>query len=351
MMNHTSFVDIFDRLVTDITKYLPADFIQYIKEKIESQKNQLFNSNGNELKINIVIDTNVAISAIKYFVENKQSIIFHLEKNPLFGFYAPHELKNEVQKYIDSNVDYKLKKQWLEGLKRLEKTIHFVDITDSRIKKQAMRMIGKRDKKDTPFVEASIEIGAQGILTFDKDFEQDGIKMFNLNDLENIVCTFQKGIFSFFIVNDSLEIIVKLLMDLILVLFSKIFKIFKCIFEEIKTLIMETPAAIAKYVKDQPLWVKLLVGILIAKIGTSRNIRDTLTKQLNEIASEVNTIIKNILVYAKKILESLKKILASVIPYATPVITLLDILLKNITNMEKEFKAIIYETIVPDTYG
>lgn len=354
-MNQTSFVNSFDDIVTEVTKYLPPDLIQYIKEKIESQSSQLFDSEGNEFEISIVIDTNVALSVIRYFVNDKQSIIFHLKKNPLFKLYAPHILKKEVLKYIDNKVNAKLKNKWLDGLRQLEKVIHFRNINDSRIKKLAMRMIGNRDKKDTPFVEVYIGIGAQGILTFDKDFEHEDIKIFHLPDFEDIVCTFQKGVFSFFIVNDSLEIIIKLLMDIILVLFSKIFKMIKYIFEKIKTLIMDTTSSITKHLVGMPLWLNVLLlaicAISAVEISTSKDIRNKISNHLNELASISDTIIKDVLAYAKKILGYLLEFLTSMSLHATTVILSLNTLLTNITNMEKEFKDLIYGTIVLDMYS
>ena len=98
----------------------------------------------------------------------------------------------------------------------IEKIIEFKNNSNVEIKKQATDIIGKRDPNDIPFVETYLNMNAQAIFTFDKDFNHaKDIRVFKISDLERVACIFQKGTLAYYADDISVLAVSTFLIDII----------------------------------------------------------------------------------------------------------------------------------------
>jgi len=134
----------------------------------------------------IILDINVIISAL--IKEN--SINRALLNIPFFEFYLPDYALKELKKYeqlilekTNLNKDdlRALVKILLSRVKVIEETVFLPYLG------QAERIIGKIDRKDTPYIALALSIENDGIWTLDKHFKQQSIiKIFTTEDLLNL---------------------------------------------------------------------------------------------------------------------------------------------------------------------
>ena len=350
-MTQISLFELFDEYITELSKKNPSDRIQNVKEEFESSSNYLFGDNFESFTIGIVVDANAAISTIQRYVKNKPSILFHLGKNPIFSLYAPNELKNEVLKYIQSDkIQKKSKKKWLEGLQSFEKIIKFKNNKDVKIKKCAIDIIGKKDLKDVPYVESYINQKAYAILTSDKHFQHNDIRVFSIDDLVDVTSIVQKGVLSHHIMNDSIPKGLKFLIGIILTLFKKIFYAFKRIFKIIKSKISAVYSNIIKRIEKQPNWQKIIIiGIIIIGLSIAISFESIRKKILPVLSSLINSVgihINKIFLFLKKIIHSLIDFISYIMPHTTIIIEPMNMLLNNIENMEMKFKDMVIENTI-----
>ena len=346
-MNQETIFECIDEFITELSKVIPTDLIQNVKAQIESQSNPLFQGNFESFKIGIVVDTNAAISTIKHHINNKSSILFHLNDNPIFTLYAPDELKSEILKYIKNEIPKNKHKKWLNGLLTIEKIIEFKNNSNAEIKKQATDMIGKRDPNDIPFVETYLNMNAQAIFTFDKDFNHKDIRVFKISDLERVARIFQKGTLSYYAVDKSVLAVSTFLIDIILTFFKKIFYAIKHMFKMTTSKINNISSHIIQILKKLPIWAKILVigviivitGIIIFSGSIRRKIISTLRSMTNSLWDRIN----GIFAFLKKFINALIGFIAYIEPNAIMIIKPLSMLLENIKIMEKEFQDLITE--------
>ena len=350
-MNQVSILELFDECVTEISKKNSFELIESVKEQIESQSSPLVRGNFESFTIGIVIDANAAISAIERYVKNKSSILFHLGNNPIFSLYAPNVLKDEIIKYIKSDkVQKKSIKKWLEGLQAIEKIIKFKNNNNIKIKKQAIDIIGKKDPKDVPYVELYISVNAQAIFTSDKHFEHRNIQIFKISDLENVACIFQKGVLSHHIMDKSMQVMLDFLKNIIPAFFRKILHAIKHIFTTIKSKLSNVFLHIIEFIENLPNWQKfLIIGtiILLASIAIFfKPIRKKIIHTLGTMIDLTGDFINKMFRFIKKFIGGLINFVSYVAPHATIIIEPLNSLLKNIKNMESEFKDLVVENTI-----
>ena len=350
-MNKIPFSKLLDECVSELSKKNPSERIQNVKEEFESRSNYLFGNDFESFTIGIVVDANAAISTIQRYVKNKPSILFHLGKNPIFSLHAPNVLKREVLKYIKSDkIQKKSKKKWLEGLQSFEKIIKFKDNKNIKIKKRAIDIIGKKDPKDVPYVESYINQKAYAILTSDKHFKHKDIQVFSIDDLVDVTSIVQKGVLSHHIMNDSIPKGLKFLIGIILTLLKKIFNAFKRIFKIIKSKISGVYSHIIQHIEKQPNWQKILIiGVIIIGLSVAILFESTRKKIIQVLSSLINSVgihINKIFIFLKKIINSLIDFISYIMPHMTIIIEPMNMLLKNIENMEMKFKDMIIENTI-----
>ena len=130
----------------------------------------------------VVIDTNVLMAALI-----SDSVVRRLLASRKIIFYLPEFALDEFEKYkegLKSKAGYseaefqQLKSLILENIAIVP--IGFV----KKHMREAKKVMERVDKKDSPFIACAIAIGADGILSFDKDFQrQKRIKIFGVKEL------------------------------------------------------------------------------------------------------------------------------------------------------------------------
>ncbi|MDE1841905.1 MAG: hypothetical protein KGI09_08505 [Thaumarchaeota archaeon] len=212
----------------ELSKSLGTDILAWIKEQIEKTAHVWLGEKLAQLKVNIVMDTNMVNSTLKRYAKGDSSIIFKLEENPFFAFYAPKEIEFEVQKFIEGKKAKGLDKQKLrEGWQKLKQIIAIKDVENDAARKEALKLIGNRDQSDVPFVGLYIEMDAQAVLTYDKDYEIPSVRTFSMKSLNDTVGVFHRGTFSFFIMNDVLPLVLEFLSKAVIAIARGIYEMFK----------------------------------------------------------------------------------------------------------------------------
>ena len=136
--------------------------------------------------MNLIIDANIVISALLKDTTTRR-ILLH----PLFDFYAPDFLFEEIEK----NIILISKKSRLPS-KELKALIDILTDAISSIPsgiyqhklQEANEIMGSIDEKDVPYIALSLAIPNEGILTEDKDFlRQKNVKIVNIGKLLKII--------------------------------------------------------------------------------------------------------------------------------------------------------------------
>ena len=132
--------------------------------------------------INLVIDTNIVISALI-----RKSFTRKLLCHPALTLFAPQILIVEIQKHQDliqrkskltQAVYIKLQKSLLDHVISVPEEIYQPKLTE------ALDLIGHRDPKDVPFLALALSIKVEGIWSNDEDFKgQRKIVVFTTVDL------------------------------------------------------------------------------------------------------------------------------------------------------------------------
>src|SRR6185312_7007985 len=145
--------------------------------------------------------------------------------------YIPKIAEVEVLKYIEKKTK---KKQNTEKLRELWQTLkHNLKIQeaqDPQAEEIAKEIIGKRDPSDIPFVSLYVDIGATAIVTNDNDYDTPSVKKFSVGDLNNIVAVFHRGIFSFFVMNDVLPLVIEGISKIIIAIVKSLYQFLVLIF-------------------------------------------------------------------------------------------------------------------------
>ena len=191
-------------IIDELTKTFPPDLIEYLRSNFQASMTDWLTKEGVDLQVKLVIDSNTVIRSLKNYTKTgTQPLLLKLGSNPLFPLYSPIDLETEVSEYIETKEKNqknkpKMRKAWnlMKQNIRIQKEIHTVSWN------KAQEVMGKRDPNDIPFVGTYFDLNAAGIVTDDKDYDNLEIRRFNIEDLGEIVGTFHRGIFSFFIVND-----------------------------------------------------------------------------------------------------------------------------------------------------
>lgn len=134
----------------------------------------------------IVIDTNVIMAGLI-----KNSIVRLLLASPKFDFYTPKYALIEIEKYKDTLCE-KAELSYSEFDIILNNIMNnIILIADNKIvnhMNEAERIMKNIDIKDSAFIAACFSIKADGLWSFDDDFnKQTSVKIFNLTELLNII--------------------------------------------------------------------------------------------------------------------------------------------------------------------
>jgi len=273
---------------------LTEDLKQGIKEALSS-----FESFG-PITVSVVLDNNFVFGQIKSMLKKQipleDSFIYRFLNSMFISAHGPFKLKVELYEKIDlylqedsakakEYADYLLSKISLEDAYWIEDW------------KKANQTIGHIDRDDIPYLALVIHLKSHAILSFDKIFQhQQETKVWNIDDGDRIITTFNKGIMSFSLFGVgivSIEGVYKLLSHIVKTVFD--------IIKEIVLVIITLFGLGFELISKIPPGIGVLVlGAMLSGLIFSEEFR-------KKGADWIEKFKENLVVFIKKLIEDLKK--------------------------------------------
>ena len=301
--------------IDEFTKALPPDLIEYLRSNFQASIADWITKEGVDLQVKLVIDSNTVIRSLKNYAKTgTQPLLLKLGSNPLFPLYSPIDLETEVSEYIETKEKNqknkpKMRKAWnlMKQNISIQKEIHTASWN------KAQEAIGKRDPDDIPFVGVYFDLDASGIVTDDKDYDSLKIRRFSIEDLGEIVGTFHRGIFSFFILNDFSPLLFDFIKQICLAIAKFLSEILTLALEFMKALATGAISKIWEWLSKAPSWL-----ITILSVGVVASIliiwfHDDTRKKAKDLVQRTKEKIKPIL---DKIFQLVKALFGKLIGYA-----------------------------------
>lgn len=338
----TSFLD-------EATKNLSPELLGWLKQQFDSGISNFLGGNLRKLKVGLVLDANIAIQAITYHAKGKKSILFHLEKNPIFPIYAPPEIEDEIIKYIENDAKTKKgynKKKLEEGWNRLKKILTIKNVTNKKIRDMALKMMSEHDPLDAPFVSLYIDTGSVAILTEDHHYDELAIEKFNIEKLQDVVATFHRGVYSFFIFNDAIPLILKLMAELIAAIVKISFQFLMLVYNIGKGILTGAIDQIIDLFSRIPSSIQKGLGIALLIAGVfgavllifNENLRKKFSTLIHSAWNKIKSFIEKILKWISGVVKTLVYYTKSTGPYAKISFVALADIYKNIMVISEEIK-------------
>lgn len=247
----------------DVTRGLDPELLGFLKKYAEQNVAMFVGRAIEDLKVAMVVDTNVALQAIRYYAKGKTSILLKMAKNPMFPMYAPREMAGEIEEKIEimaAEDGLEKGKMW-EAWKIIRKVVKFTRARDALAYQRAARMIGARDPDDVAFVQIYIETGAAGILTNDEDYDVTDIRTFDLGGLNKTVAMFHRGVYSFFVLHALFPRFVALLGKILFALVREVFNVLSLLARLAAGAIEGAIEGVAALIYKLPGNLKIAVGV------------------------------------------------------------------------------------------
>ncbi|WKT57926.1 PIN domain-containing protein [Candidatus Nitrosotenuis chungbukensis] len=333
--------------LNEVSKSLDSDMWIWVKERIEKNMHVWLGEKLGQLKVSIVMDTNIVNSTLKRYAKGEPSIIFKLAENPLFTFYSPREIESEVQKFIGGKKAKGLDREKLrEGWEKIRQIIIIKDVENDAARNAAMKIIGDRDPSDVPFVSLYIEMGAHAVLTYDNDYEIPSVRTFSMKGLNDTVGVFHRGMFSFFIMNDVLPFVLEILGKVIIAIVKGIFEILQLMWDLLKGMTSGAVDKVSDLISRIPPNAKKILGIilgiglviltviLISRKETRSKFSEAIKSVLNLIGDNAEKMINWIIDVVSMLIDLAKK----AGPYAGMSLTVLTEIHSHLTTLSEEIK-------------
>lgn len=347
-MSLTATIKSVDQSLDNLTKSLPYEMIEWLKQRFQHVIQNLLNLNFADIRIDFVIDTNTVISTLLRYAEGKESILFKLIGNQIFNFHAPANIQYEIAKFIrdpKKKVDKdKLIKGWMKLMKILKIGTHFT----TNALAFANVIIGNRDPKDVPFVAMYIDLGASNIITYDKDFEYPLLRPLKINNVGQVVASVYRGLLSFFVMNDlapsTLRFCGQIILELVKHLFGavkQLLGLFSAItynaIEEAVNLLSNFFPQIRDWIERGALDSALLIIALIVGgiIIIDKKIRNNLMRLTKLIIDSLRPVINKFLDWIEKSIGFIAEWTKSLLPH---IIFILVSLFSNISTVISHVK-------------
>lgn len=342
---HISKVETF---LDNATKGLDSDTLLWLKQQFEENMGNFIENCSGGLKVTMVLDANIAISTIQRYDSNKNSILHHLKDNPMFTIIAPPLIEEEVIKFIDSPEQAKsrtkLRKEW----KRLKKTIQIKEVTDKRILEAALKITSRRDPKDSQYVALYIETNSNAILTKDDDFNDFSVRKFDITNLDKVVGTFHRGVYSFFIFHDAFPLVFELSGKIIAAILKNAISFLALILSLVTNAVTKSFEKLidlfSKMSKgtQQAIGALLLIGSIVSIIilVLREDVREKASKKLSSLTKKAKEIIEKILEWITRSFEILRTYAGKAAPYGITSLEIIAEIQEHIDAISDELKNI-----------
>jgi len=295
-----------DKSIEKAMRGFPSQLVEYLKENF--QKNiACFLGHPAKLEVDIVVDSSSIIADILSMVRKGKSKLHQLMNEPFMTFHAPTVLKAEIEERM-----YSISKEKKIDINALIDTwkkdflpnINLREPKDLEARIKGLSTVGKRDKKDVPFVALYFELQSQGIVSRDKDIiEQPEVRSWKLGKLGNVVTLFKKGSLSFFIIGNVLPTIFLMLFQIGVAVLRVLVEIVEKFVMLLGGLVKGSIEAISKL----PDWAKVLLGIAALIFVFYDKTRNAALEFFKEIS-------KAIYQFAHKLYEDMRSLLTKLAP-------------------------------------
>jgi len=293
-----------DRTIEEILEGISPDFLRLLKRNFERNISN-FIQGSFKLELKLVCDSSSAISSLISFARKGKSLLHRLIKEPFLRLYAPETLKIEVEKgIIEIAKKHNLDKKTLQHTWRRDilPRIRILKPTDFKALFKGFLAVGMRDVTDVPFVALNLQLGAHGVITYDKDIiEQPVVKTWRMGRVGGLITVFKKGAFSFFIYSKVLPNILLGLFKIGVAILRTILEILARIAQFFANLVGGTIRAVSRL----PDWAQLLIGIAIAILILQEKTRKIATDFLKELGEAIFGFASQVYSALKDLLEAL----------------------------------------------
>ena len=314
-----------DESLENFLKDVPRNLVLYLKQSFERYLPTIMKG-AVKLESMLVIDSSSVIANLIAFVKTGDSLLNKIIADPFLQLHAPPNLEREVEKGIEK-VSKKLKldiellrKNWCENILPL---IIIDSTSNSTAISQGYSLVGNRDESDVPFVALNFQLGAQGIITRDKDMiEQPVIRTWRLLGVKDVITVFRKGSFSFFIFSQALPSILKVIFNIGIAILRVMLEILCNIIQSFSQLVTSGIESLSKL----PDWFKILLtlaGITIAVIvALNEDAREFIAKNVRKIGEALSR-------FATDVQKIIKEMLEKIAPLVQTSLTTLSCLYTN----------------------
>jgi hypothetical protein len=218
-------------------------------------------------------------------------------------------------------------------------------------------IIGPRDPKDVPFVAMYIDLGADKIITYDKDFEHPFLQPMKIDKLGPVVACTYRGLLSFFILHDLtpstvrffgllileyakiLFAIMRLLLDFFRNIakkaFNKALSTLTYFFPETKTWLEDHKTAVA---------ITIIAGIIGGAIVIGKTKRGGIQRPMITIMELLKPILNSFIIWLDKSLTLLLNLAKKLLPNIAATVIYL---LQNITEVMRNLKLVSSDVLAP----
>lgn len=333
----------------EASKGLSPDLIEYLRRRFQTSMINWITEDEAGLQVKLVIDSNIVIRSLKYYAKTgKSSLLFKLKSNPLFPLYSPINLETEVLEYIEvkeKNQKYKpkMRKAW----NLIKQNIIFQKEIDMESWNKAQETIGKRDSDDVPFVGVYFDLKASGIITDDKDYEHPEIRRFNIESLGEVIGTFHRGIFSFFILNDFSPLLFNFIKQISLSILKFLSEVLVLFLGFFKALATGAISKISELLSRAPSWFFWLLfgafGIGIVVILLHDGARNKVKSFAQNAKEKIKPILDKIINFMKILFGKLIEYAEKSAPYASMTLISIKELSENIRKLQEEVRILLSE--------
>ncbi len=320
----------FDKQWEEVTNNLGSDFLSYLQSFLF--ENQYFFSEDCTFQVELIIDTNIVFGEIRAILKGKPSFLMSIIGNPFLKLYAPPEIVEETISTIENDLPRNLNQikakevamnilsqiEILRG-QRLESWIH------------AYHLIGERDKKDVPFLSLAFSLESHGIMTRDKDFEdQTDVRIWKLGEAGRMVSDFSKGSFSFFILGNFIPRLIQFCYWLCVSFLKFVADVVKGFISVITALIKGGADALSRI----PKWILFsALGLVAITLICSEKARERIGNFMKDIGKIALFAFNEIKKLFKRVIEGIRQMIQLLMPFISVVINAVGYLFYHVQRL------------------
>ena len=269
---------------------IPQDYFNDLKELFQNEMSQILNG---ELKIRLVLDTNVVISNALSILKRGSCFLLNLMKSPFIEFVSPPDLNTELkrnEKKIAKNRKVPIR-EFRQAWKMIIEHVDIVDDPYLQIYTSIVQTYPIKDYDDAPYIALYFYSQAHGVATKNiRHFEGTGVRILNIGEAKEKVTIFQMATGMYFIQTKAIPTMLYLLYDLIKVAIAFVIELILRVVGVFYMLLSKGIEAVADFISGLPDWMKVALGVLAIYliINNSEAVMSFLGKMITGIINFLN---------------------------------------------------------------